>query len=138
MGWKYASIVAVDDAPTRPSRFRKRIVVESCPKRQETKPMMGGRSWDEWVDEYSDGHQHPVNKLMHTFGIPMIVLSLVLIIPSFFISGLWRFALGLFVVGWILQFVGHYFEGKPPEFFKDYRFLFVGTRWWAKKVLGKD
>ena len=61
--------------------------------------MMGGRSWDEWVDEYSDGHQHPVNKLMHTFGIPMIVLSLVLIIPSFFISGLWRFALGLFVVG---------------------------------------
>jgi uncharacterized membrane protein YGL010W len=100
--------------------------------------MMGGRSWDDWVDEYSDSHQHPVNKLMHTFGIPMIVLSLVLVIPSFFISGLWRFALGLFVVGWILQFIGHYFEGKPPEFFKDYRFLFVGTRWWAKKVLGRD
>ena len=46
--------------------------------------------------------------------------------------------LGLFVVGWILQFIGHYFEGKPPEFFKDYRFLFVGTRWWARKVLGRD
>lgn len=25
--------------------------------------MMGGRSWDEWIDEYSEGHQHPINKL---------------------------------------------------------------------------
>ena len=98
--------------------------------------MMGGRSWDEWIDEYSEGHQHPINRLMHTLGIPMIVLSLVLIIPSLFIGGLWRIALALFVIGWILQFIGHYFEGKPPEFFKDYRFLFVGTRWWMKKNFG--
>jgi uncharacterized membrane protein YGL010W len=54
----------------------------------------------------------------------------------FFLSGFWRVALGLFIVGWILQFIGHYFEGKPPEFFKDWRFLFVGLRWWLKKVLG--
>lgn len=98
--------------------------------------MMGGRSWDDWVDEYSESHQHPINKITHTFGIPMIVIAVVLVIPSFFIGGLWRIALGLFVLGWILQFIGHYFEGKPPEFFKDYRFLFVGTRWWAKKTLG--
>ena len=98
--------------------------------------MMGGRSWDEWIDEYSESHTHPVNRWTHTFGIPMIVVSLVLIIPSFFISSMWRIALALFVFGWILQFIGHYFEGKPPEFFKDYRFLFVGTRWWAKKTFG--
>ena len=99
--------------------------------------MMGGRSWDEWIDEYSESHTHPMNRLTHTFGIPMIVISIVLIIPSFFIGGLWRIALGLFVLGWVLQFIGHYFEGKPPEFFKDYRFLFVGTRWWAKKTFGR-
>jgi uncharacterized membrane protein YGL010W len=98
--------------------------------------MMGGRSWDEWIDEYSEGHQHPINRLMHTIGIPMIVISIILVVPSFFIGSLWRIALALFVAGWILQFIGHYFEGKPPEFFKDYRFLFVGTRWWAKKTLG--
>ncbi|MBV9217294.1 MAG: DUF962 domain-containing protein [Acidobacteria bacterium] len=98
--------------------------------------MMDGRTWNEWIDEYSESHQHPVNKLTHTFGIPMIVISLVLIIPSFFIAGLWRIALGLFVFGWVLQFIGHYFEGKPPEFFKDYRFLFVGFRWWLKKTFG--
>lgn len=98
--------------------------------------MMDGRSWDEWIDEYSESHQHPMNKLTHTLGIPMIVLSLLMIIPSFFVAGLWRWSLGLFILGWVLQFIGHYFEGKPPEFFKDYRFLFVGTRWWAKKTLG--
>lgn len=98
--------------------------------------MMGGRSWDEWIDEYSESHTHPVNRWAHTFGIPMIVIALILVIPSFFIGGLWRIALALFVFGWILQFIGHYFEGKPPEFLKDYRFLFVGTRWWAKKTFG--
>jgi uncharacterized membrane protein YGL010W len=97
---------------------------------------MGGRTWDEWIDEYSDAHQHPVNRLMHTIGIPMIALSLLLVPLSFFVTGMWRVALLLFVIGWILQFIGHYFEGKPPEFFKDYRFLFVGLRWWMKKTLG--
>lgn len=98
--------------------------------------MMGGRSWDDWIDEYSESHQHPINKLTHQFGIPMIALSLLLILPSLFVGGMWRIALGLFVFGWILQFIGHYFEGKPPEFMKDYRFLFVGMRWWMKKTLG--
>ena len=98
--------------------------------------MMGGRTWDEWIDEYSESHQHPVTRLMHTFGIPMIAISILLIIPSIFIPSLWRIALGLFVVGWVLQFIGHWFEGKPPEFMKDYRFLFVGLRWWMKKTFG--
>jgi uncharacterized membrane protein YGL010W len=76
------------------------------------------------------------DRLMHTVGIPMIAVSILLVIPSFFVGGLWRVALGLFIAGWVLQFIGHYFEGKPPEFMKDYRFLFVGLRWWFKKVLG--
>jgi uncharacterized membrane protein YGL010W len=98
--------------------------------------MMGGRTWDDWIDEYSESHQHPMNKLTHQLGIPMIAISILFVIPSVFVGGLWRFALGLFVVGWILQFIGHWFEGKPPEFMKDYRFLFVGMRWWMKKTFG--
>jgi Predicted membrane protein len=98
---------------------------------------MGGRSWEDWIEEYSQGHQNKWNRLMHTFGIPMITLSILMIIPSFFIAGLWRIALALFVFGWILQFIGHYFEGKPPEFFKDWRFLLVGLRWWFAKLKGK-
>lgn len=98
--------------------------------------MMGGRSWDEWIAEYAESHQHPVNRITHTFGIPMIVLSIILVPFAFFISYVWIAALSFFIIGWILQFIGHYFEGKPPEFFKDYRFLFVGTRWWIKKTFG--
>jgi len=98
--------------------------------------MMGGRRWDEWIAEYAESHQHPVNRVTHTFGIPMIVLSIILVPISFFISYVWIAALSLFVIGWLLQFIGHYFEGKPPEFLKDYRFLFVGTRWWLRKMRG--
>ena len=66
----------------------------------------------------------------------MIAVSILMLPFCFFVFGLWRVALALFVIGWILQFIGHYFEGKPPEFFKDWRFLFVGLRWWLKKVVG--
>ena len=98
--------------------------------------MMGGRTWDDWIEEYSESHQHRINKLTHQFGIPMIALSLLLIPVSFFVGGMWRIAFVLFVAGWVLQFIGHYFEGKPPGFMKDYRFLFVGMRWWIKKTFG--
>jgi uncharacterized membrane protein YGL010W len=98
--------------------------------------MLGNKTSEEWIAEYSESHQHPINKLMHTIGIPMIAVSILLVPPAFFISGFWMIPLTLFVVGWIFQFIGHYFEGKPPEFFKDWRFLFVGLRWWFKKILG--
>jgi hypothetical protein len=28
-------------------------------------------------------------------------------------------------------------EGKPPEFLHDWRFLFVGLRWWLAKLAGR-
>ena len=33
---------------------------------------------------------------------------------------------GLFVVGWIIQFVGHYYEGKKPAFVDDLVGLLIG------------
>lgn len=99
--------------------------------------MLGGRSWDEWVARYAQSHQHPVNRLCHTLGIPLIVLSLPVFLVAFFVDGLWLPAGFLFVSGWVFQFVGHAVEGKPPEFFRDWRFLFVGVRWWVAKVRGR-
>ena len=99
--------------------------------------MMKGKSWDEWIAQYQTSHQNKLNQLTHTFGIPMIVVSILLGLASPFVGGLWVWALALFVVGWALQFIGHAIEGKPPEFLSDWRFLFVGTRWWLKKVTGK-
>jgi len=92
---------------------------------------------DDLVRRYAASHQHPVNRFCHTIGIPMIGISLALFVASLFVAGVWRFALALFVAGWIFQFVGHAFEGKPPEFFHDWRFLFVGARWWVAKIRGQ-
>jgi len=33
---------------------------------------------------------------------------------------------GLFIVGWVIQFVGHYFEGRKPAFVDDLVGLLVG------------
>jgi uncharacterized membrane protein YGL010W len=96
--------------------------------------MFGSRSSDEWIDQYARSHRHPVNRMCHTIGIPMIAVSLPLFATAFFIDGLWPAPAALFVVGWVLQFAGHVVEGKPPEFFHDWRFLFVGLRWWVAKV----
>jgi uncharacterized membrane protein YGL010W len=99
--------------------------------------MMGGRTSEEWVAQYATSHQHPVNRMCHTLGIPLIVIS-ILLAPAAWVGALsWWGPAALFVIGWVLQFVGHAFEGKPPEFFKDWRFLFVGLRWWLAKVRGR-
>jgi uncharacterized membrane protein YGL010W len=99
--------------------------------------MLGNRTSEEWIAEYASGHTHPINRACHTIGIPMIALSVLVAVAALFVGGLWRWAVALFVVGWIFQFIGHYYEKKPPEFFKDWRFLFVGLRWWVAKLRGK-
>lgn len=42
---------------------------------------------------------------------------------------LWQIALGVFVVAWIGQFIGHKIEGKKPSFLKDIQFLLIGPIW---------
>lgn len=108
--------------------------------------LLGGKPMEQWIEQYSHSHQHPVNRFCHTIGIPMIAIS----VPLFVVAAIhwaaplpgvpawfWQMPTGLFVVGWIFQFVGHAVEGEPPEFFKDWRFLFVGLRWWLAKVRGQ-
>ncbi len=46
----------------------------------------------------------------------------------------WRWGLGLFVFGWVLQLIGHAFEGNKPAFLKNPVFLIVGPFWWLKKM----
>ncbi len=80
------------------------------------------------VDNYESRHRHPLNRLSHSIGIPMIVVSL----PLFFFS--WRGALALFVVGWIFQFIGHAIEGNQPAFFSNPIHLLVGPWWLIRRV----
>ena len=98
---------------------------------------MGGRTSQQWIEQYATSHQHPVNRVCHTLGIPLIVISIVWAAIAWLASlPLWM-PVALFVIGWALQFIGHAFEGKVPEFFHDWRFLFVGLRWWVAKMRGR-
>ena len=83
---------------------------------------------DSFIDNYKAKHQHPLNKLSHSIGIPLIVLSL----PLFFFN--WRWALLLFGVGWALQFLGHLIEGNRPAFFKNPMYLLVGPWWLVRRA----
>ncbi len=82
-----------------------------------------------FIENYKEKHRHPLNHLTHAIGIPMIVVSL----PLFFFN--WRWALGLFVLGWVFQFLGHFIEGNRPAFFSNPVYLIVGPVWLARKAL---
>ena len=81
-----------------------------------------------FMENYKAKHQHPMNRLMHSIGIPMIVISL----PLFVFN--WRWALALFVIGWIFQFVGHAIEGNQPAFFRNPVYLIIGPLWLVRRA----
>jgi uncharacterized membrane protein YGL010W len=83
---------------------------------------------ESFIENYKAKHQHPLNRLTHSIGIPLIVISL----PLFFVD--WRWAFVLFVVGWILQFIGHAIEGNRPAFFKNPMYLLVGPWWLLRRA----
>jgi len=133
--------------------------------------------------DYAAFHRTAGNKACHSFGIPIIVLSLLALlarVPLLAVGGFeltlaevvillfvlyyltldatlaaamlaayaaldaaGRFippwpALGLFVVGWILQGVGHWvYEKNSPAFFRNFVHLAVGQLWILAKALGR-
>lgn len=38
-------------------------------------------------------------------------------------------SIGIFVLAWIGQFIGHAIEGRRPKFFQDLTFLLIGPLW---------
>ena len=83
---------------------------------------------ESFIENYKSKHRHPLNRLTHTAGIPMILISL----PLFLFS--WRWALFLFLFGWALQFIGHAIEGNQPAFFKNPMYLLVGPWWLLRRA----
>ena len=83
---------------------------------------------ESFIENYKAKHQHPLNRLMHSLGIPLIVISL----PLFFLN--WRWALALFVVGWALQIIGHLIEGNQPAFLRNPIYLLVGPWWLLRRA----
>src|SRR5205823_12792485 len=59
---------------------------------------------------WRERHRDPFNFWIHLLGIPMAVLglALVFVLPWDF----WYVGVGLFVLGYVLQYVGHRVEGN--------------------------
>lgn len=133
----------------------------------------------EQLAQYGSYHRDGRNILTHFFGVPMILLAVVIVLsrPVWMVeplglpispavvaallaavyyvlldlryglvlalvlsamlslgqwlaqasTALWLgWGVGLFVVGWIIQFVGHYWEGRKPAFMDDIVGLLIG------------
>jgi len=67
-------------------------------------------------------------KLSIPFAFGMLLMSgTMLWILSLLPQGrVLEISLGIFVIAWIGQFIGHKIEGKKPSFFDDLRFLLIG------------
>jgi uncharacterized membrane protein YGL010W len=70
-------------------------------------------------------------KLSLTYGLAMFVIHGALLLIAGHFATLSTMAwlgagVGIFVVGWIIQFVGHYYEGRKPAFVDDLIGLAIG------------
>lgn len=70
-----------------------------------------------WTREfalYLFEHRHPLNRMTHMVGVPLLIVTAVL--------GLWLPSMGLLiggqVVGWAIQVAGHRIEGNRPALLK--------------------
>jgi uncharacterized membrane protein YGL010W len=80
-------------------------------------------------------------KMSRPLGLAML---LVFVVFGLITEGLYRWlgptdllwlALGVFVIAWIGQFIGHHIEGARPSFFTDLAYLLIGPAWLAGKLM---
>jgi uncharacterized membrane protein YGL010W len=78
--------------------------------------------------------------------IAMGLIMAALLVSGLFLSAwvatlddaIWLAAgVGGFLLGWVIQFVGHYFEGRKPAFFDDVMGLAIGPLFVVAEVLFK-
>ena len=71
--------------------------------------------WTRQYAFYLNEHRHPLNRLTHLFGIPILVLTLA--------YGLyrknWKIVAGGQAIGWAIQLLGHRIEGNKPALLKN-------------------
>lgn len=81
-----------------------------------------------WWKRYLERHQHPACRILHIVGVPMIPLALLLAAWQLaqWRWDLWWRPVGLLVLSYLLQWVGHRIEGND-----------LGEAVLLKKLLGR-
>ena len=65
-------------------------------------------------------------------------VAVLMLLLVYLLSAYWWLFVGIFIIAWIGQFIGHRIEGKKPSFFKDLQFLLIGPLWVLNEFLGRD
>jgi uncharacterized membrane protein YGL010W len=81
-------------------------------------------------------------RLSLLISVIMVVLTLlaehsIYLINIHFERQSWMIYLSVFIITWILQFIGHKIEGKKPSFLQDLQFLLIGPIWLLSFILKK-
>ena len=85
------------------------------------------------ADTYKGSHEHPVNRVLHAIGIPIIACGAIAAILGPRVVGVSRrTALTGIAGGWILLFVGHAIEGNRPAIFGNQKAVLDALRWWGR------
>ena len=63
-----------------------------------------------FFQNYLARHRHGGNQLLHVVGVPLSFVAS----PACFAYEHWGWALSCFIGGYVLQFVGHAWEGNDP------------------------
>ena len=73
------------------------------------------------------------------FLISAIQLSLIYYLEQILLVPMLLYIyIGIFIVAWIGQFIGHKIEGKKPSFFEDLQFLLIGPAWLLSFIYKKS
>jgi uncharacterized membrane protein YGL010W len=79
-------------------------------------------------------------RLSRALGVAMLLFFAALMLLTHWLyetigaSNLLWSAIGVFVVAWVAQFIGHEFEGKRPSFLTDLVYLLIGPLWLMSKL----
>jgi hypothetical protein len=96
-------------------------------------------SWSErWTlasSFYDATHKHPVNRVLHVVGIPMIVGGAAGMIAWPRFTPPWAVSAASFTAGWGLNFIGHgFYEKNAPAFADDPLSFIAGPAWDAQQL----
>lgn len=74
-----------------------------------------------------------------TLSLRLTLAMAMLTTPVYLLATItpWPVGVAAFVVGWVLQLVGHRFEGKKPAFLTNAVHLLIGPLWIASHLLEK-
>jgi uncharacterized membrane protein YGL010W len=67
-----------------------------------------------WLETWLQRHRHPVSRALHAVGIPMLVLAGAVAVwqLAHWRWDLWYRPVGLLVISYLLQWIGHRVEGN--------------------------